>query len=63
MKLTRIATIPFALVADVLTLGNMGERSFTQQVFDAEERERREDEARKAIALLAEIIRKEKEHE
>jgi len=40
MRLKRILAMPFALAADVATLGNMGERSFTQQVFDAERRER-----------------------
>ena len=41
MKISRILTLPFALVADVVSLGNIGgDRSFTQQVFDAEERER-----------------------
>lgn len=57
MKLSRIASIPFALVADVVTLGNMGERSFTQQVFDAERRDRNMKADREAILLVAELIR------
>jgi len=36
MKLTRILALPFAVAADLVTLGNMGGRNFTQQVFDAE---------------------------
>lgn len=61
MKLKRILAVPFALAADVVTLGNMGDRSFTQQVFDAERRERRcreELEAVKALAALIEAIKK-----
>jgi hypothetical protein len=50
MKITRILSIPFALVADVVTLGNMGDRSFTQQVFDAEQEDR-------AIAAAVKIIK------
>ena len=41
MKLKRIVAMPLCLAADILTLGNMGERSFTQQLFDAERREQR----------------------
>jgi hypothetical protein len=55
MKLTRILSIPFALAADVVTLGNMGDRSFTQQVFDSERRERESREVLEALRLLAEI--------
>lgn len=54
MKLKRIAALPFALAADVVTLGNMGERSFTQQVFDAE---RREQHDRAVLDLLGTLIR------
>ena len=39
MKLTRILSIPVAVVADLCTLGNMGDRSFTQQVFDGDRRD------------------------
>jgi hypothetical protein len=55
MKLTRILSIPFALAADVVTLGNMGDRSFTQQVFDSERRDRESRDALEALRLLAEI--------
>ena len=54
MKLSRIFSIPFALVADVVTLGNMGDRSFTQQVFDAERREQYNCEAIELLKILAE---------
>lgn len=57
MKLTRILAVPFALVADVVTLGNMGDRSFTQQVFDAEKREQNSRDVELAMRLLAEIHR------
>lgn len=57
MKLTRILSIPFALAADVVTLGNMGDRSFTQQVFDADRRERESAEVLEALRLLAAINR------
>lgn len=40
MKIRRILAIPFALAADIVTLGNMGDRSFTQQLFDAEKKEK-----------------------
>jgi len=49
VKFTRILTTPLALIADIATLGNMGDRSFTQQLFDAE---RREQEQRAVIELL-----------
>lgn len=49
MKFTRILATPFALLADIATLGNMGDRSFTQQLFDAE---RREQERRDVVELL-----------
>lgn len=57
MRLRRIAAIPFALVADLATLCNMGERSFTQQVFDAERREQELREFRAAAQVLREISR------
>lgn len=59
MKLTRILSIPFALAADVVTLGNMGDRSFTQQVFDSERSEREAREYLEALRLLAAIAKKE----
>jgi hypothetical protein len=54
MKLRRLLAVPFAVVADACTLCNMGERSFTQQVFDAEARERRSEQE---LAALKEITR------
>jgi hypothetical protein len=39
MKAKRICAMPFTMLADLVTLGNMGGRSFTQQLFDAEQRE------------------------
>jgi hypothetical protein len=57
MKFTRMLTIPFAVVADVVSLGNMGDRSFTQQVFDAERREQRNKEHAEAARLLAAILK------
>lgn len=40
MKIKNAMLIPLAIVADIATLGNMGERSFTQQLFDSDEKER-----------------------
>jgi hypothetical protein len=57
VKLKRILAVPFALAADVVTLGNMGDRSFTQQVFDAERREQRVKETEEAARLLVELLR------
>lgn len=39
MNIKNIFAIPVALVADIITLGNMGEKSFTQQVFDRDREE------------------------
>jgi hypothetical protein len=55
MKLKRILAMPFALAADVVTLGNMGDRSFTQQVFDSERRERQHKEIVESIEVLAKL--------
>lgn len=54
MKLSRIVAMPLALVADALTLGNIGsvEGSFTQQLFDAEARERHSE---RELAALKEV--------
>ncbi len=55
MKLKRIIALPFAFVADAATLGNIGgDRSFTQQVFDSEARERRSEQE---LAALKEVLR------
>jgi hypothetical protein len=56
MRLRRIAAIPFALLADFATLFNMGERSFTQQLFDAERREQYDREMRKICELVIRIL-------
>ena len=53
MKLLRALAIPFTVAADIATLGNMGERSFTQQLFDADRREREEQEWRQFLRLAA----------
>ncbi len=57
MKLGRILTIPFALAADAATLGNIaGDRSFTQQVFDAERRDRRFEQELAAIKEITRLL-------
>ena len=62
MKLKRICALPFAFIADAATLGNIGgDRSFTQQVFDAERHERQQEEERamlRDLVQLAESIRR-----
>lgn len=57
MKLSRILAVPVALVADVLTLGNMGNRSFTEQVFDAERQDQRHQQELEAVRALADLLR------
>ncbi len=53
MKLKRIVAMPFALLADVVSCGNIGgKRSFTQQVMDAEKRERDLDEVTKILEII-----------
>ena len=54
MKLKNIAAIPFALVADVVSLGNMGGRSFTQQVLDKDTHEKEVDAVVERLKALAE---------
>jgi hypothetical protein len=56
MRLKRVIAVPFALLADVVTLGNMGDRSFTQQIFDAERREQYAREAREVAEVIARIL-------
>jgi hypothetical protein len=57
VKLKRIAVLPFALVADAATLGNIGApRSFTQQVFDAERQEQEAERDHAALRLLTDIV-------
>ncbi len=58
MKLTRILAVPFAVAADVVSLGNIGgSRSFTQQVFDAERDEQYNRECKEAVQLLTDLVR------
>jgi hypothetical protein len=57
VKLKRILAVPFAVCADVVTLGNMGDRSFTQQVFDAERRERLLKEELALIRAMSDLAR------
>jgi hypothetical protein len=56
MRLRRIAAIPFALLADMVTLFNMGDRSFIQQLFDAERREQYDLEMREIAKLVIRIL-------
>ena len=56
VRLKRVIAIPFTLLADLATLGNMGERSFTQQLFDAERREQYDREVREAAEFLVRIV-------
>jgi hypothetical protein len=57
MKLKRILAIPFAVAADLATLGNMGGRGFTEQLFDAERREQRELETLRALKAITDLAR------
>lgn len=59
MKLKRVVAMPFAVVADLATLGNMGGRSFTQQLFDAERRERSMEHERELVRLAVDMQRAE----
>ena len=58
MKLSRMLSIPFTVAADIATLGNMGGRSFTQQVFDRERDEQETKEILEFLRALAEVVRK-----
>ncbi len=61
MKLHRLLSLPFTFIADAATLGNIGgDRSFTQQVFDAEKREREIQEAKDFAEAVATIVRAQK---
>lgn len=54
MKLKNIIAMPVALVADVVTCGNIGgNRSFTQQVFD---RDRHEKETEAVVAIVMALV-------
>lgn len=55
MKLKNIVAMPVALVADVITCGNIGgNRSFTQQVFDRDQHEKECDAVLAILKALAE---------
>ncbi len=60
MKLHRLFKIPFTVIGDIITLGNLGEGSFTQELFKNERRE--QEMARflketKALIELAKMIK------
>lgn len=55
MKLKRVFAMPFAVVADLATLGNMGGRSFTQQLFDAEWREKSMEHEKELLRLAVQM--------
>jgi len=57
MKFKRIIAMPFVLAADVITLGKMGEGSFTQDMFNAEKREQQIEAECKAIKTIAELVK------
>jgi hypothetical protein len=57
VKLKRILALPLAVAADAVTLGNFGQRMFTQQVFDAERREQNDRNAERAVRLAIALIR------
>lgn len=55
MKLKNILALPFAMVADVASLGNIGgDRSFMGQIIDKDEREQERDALVKMVRLLTE---------
>lgn len=52
MKLMNLVTLPFTAVLDACTLGNIGgDRSFTQQVFDRDARERENEQLIDALKV------------
>ena len=57
MKIKRILAMPFALAADVVTLGKMGEGSFTQDLFDAERSEKRFEREMRVLEVSAELLK------
>ena len=58
MKIKRLLSLPFTFIADVVTLGNVGgHRSFTQQVFDAEQHEQHVKEQLDALRAMADLIK------
>ena len=57
MKLKRILSVPFALAADVVTLGNMGDQSFTEKVFAAERREQRHSQEMDVLKEFVKLLK------
>lgn len=59
MKIKRILSLPFTIIADAITLGNVGgvEGAFTQQLFDAEKREQRHREQRRNLDSITTFIK------
>jgi hypothetical protein len=58
MKFHRLLSLPFTFIADAVTLGNIGgDRSFTGQVFDAEDREQEFKNQKVLAEAIAEIVR------
>ena len=62
MRLKTILAIPFAVTADLATLGNVGsvEGGFTQQLFDQEARHQRDKDAIRALEAAARILQAKK---
>lgn len=54
MKLKNVFSIPFSLIADVITLGNLGDESFTEKVFRNDREERQTEELLKLMKILSE---------
>ena len=60
MKLKNIFSIPFAVIADIASLGNMGGRSFTQQVMDKDRAEQAVDDLCKIIKSIKDADKQER---
>jgi len=55
MKFSRLLSIPFTLIADAVSLGNMGEGSFTQQIFDDERADQEKRQFLDEIKIIIEL--------
>lgn len=55
MKIKNALLMPITIIADIVSLGNMGERSFTQQLIDSDRQELAED---KLIDYLKRAVEK-----
>lgn len=55
MKIKNVLLMPMTIIADIVSLGNMGDRSFTQQLVDSDKQERVED---KLIDYLKRAVEK-----